>query len=191
MTRCYEVPLKAEACLRHLDTIVNHEKADAFRMPNIPFTSRQYGITINAKKIRFQLGPAGMFPIARVGFEGYLLESSEDKSRFYIRLMPPVWFFYFFIWVPILFLFPQMSFDEKWILLFFWGSFGNLWLFIHIWVAGKLFTGLDTVFLQLGSVRTECPKITCSIFLKKAVFYLFIAVVYIGILFFMVFFMQR
>ena len=62
---------------------MNHEKADAFRMPNIPFTSRQYGITINAKKIRFQLGPAGMFPIARVGFEGYLLESSEDKSRFY------------------------------------------------------------------------------------------------------------
>ncbi|MBE0536853.1 MAG: hypothetical protein IH624_14400, partial [Phycisphaerae bacterium] len=112
--------------------------------------------------------------------EGFCRESAGGcETRIYVRLMPPLWFMFFFVYAPvILFVAADVS---VW-LMAAWIGFGNVCIAADLDYACRAFRELDAAMQSLGAVRVEAERRRGWFYAKRAGIYLLIAVIYIALM---------
>lgn len=170
----YVVPLKADKLLDRLDTVINHECRGEFY-----FFLLQYRFHAHKNSNYFTLAPTSR----GIVIEGFLMDKNENECCVNIRLMPPVWVGFLFVWLPLLLL--LLSGVGIYHLLAFWFVFGHLFLGLNMLTASTLFDSLDQLFTSLDAVPAQIQAMPRSFIWRKIGLYMLIAIGYIAVMFLM------
>ncbi|MBN2511860.1 MAG: hypothetical protein JXB18_02870 [Sedimentisphaerales bacterium] len=172
--RSYVVPLKADELSDRLDAAINHECKGEFY-----FFLLQYHFRAHKNSNYFTLAPMSR----GIVIEGFLKDNSENECCVNIRLMPPAWVGFLFVWFPLPLL--LLSGLGAYHLFAFCFVFGHLFLGLNMLTASTLFNSLDQVFASLDAVSVQIQAMPRPFIWRKIGLYILIAIGYIVALFLM------
>jgi hypothetical protein len=180
-TRYVSLPLSAGDSLDSLKRLVNEERASDFA---VAWLLCKYHFQRNLLKAdRFVIKP--FFWGRAFGIEGFI-ERHNTHTRVYLRMMPPVWFYVLFAYVPLLLmLYIPGQFVDMLAFVAFWFAIGHIFMVTNVTGAARIFAKLDTVFESLGGTALLGEKPPTAFSLKTVLLYLLIAIIYISCLVFM------
>ncbi|MCK5176032.1 MAG: hypothetical protein KAR47_21735 [Planctomycetes bacterium] len=183
LTRHISVPLRPDQCLGFMEEQINTNTSFDFHSLWFfrPFSFIQ-GWSARKHKFHISAGPwARIFDI-----EGYI-KPNGDNSTIFMKMMPPVWFYFLFAWGPML-IFLQLYFVNKEgiiVIALMWLLWSNFVAIANIKIALRIFAELDKVF-EIAEATPEPPrKLPSKYYFKKALLYFIIATIYITTLFLM------
>ena len=141
ITKRIKVKLEPQECIKILEEAANSDFTKDFHF--FPLTSEYRFYPISKDKNRFSLRPVSGWDRFTLVFGN--IKEEDQSTILYLRMYPPIWFYFLFCIVPVFLLTMSGGFRETFPFSLIWIGFMIFVIIGNICIARKLFSIIEKI----------------------------------------------